>query len=80
MTRYSKGEVGVDKRVLVSWRPREKWKPLRLNSGHRAHMSQIILGCITDEGMGAITISNGNINAAKYIYIIMIKETKQSIR
>lgn len=33
-------------------------------------MSLMILGCIAYEGIGAITILNGKINAAKYIYII----------
>lgn len=53
-------EIGVNKRVLVCRRPEEEW----------ARMSIMIWGCITYEGMGTITIVNGNIKAAKYIDII----------
>lgn len=33
-------------------------------------MSLMIFGCITYEGMGTLTIVNGNINASKFIDII----------
>lgn len=33
-------------------------------------MRLMILGCITYEGMGTLTIVNGNINASKFIDII----------
>lgn len=48
-------------------------------------MNLMIWGCITYEGMGTITIENGNINAAKYIDIllaifqIMITYTKMTM-
>lgn len=44
--------------------------PLCFNPGHGARMSLMLLGCITYEGMGTLTIVNGNINASKFIDII----------
>lgn len=66
-----KVEVGVNKRVLVWRRPGEQWTPPCLNPGHGTRISLMIWGCITYEGMGTITIVNGNINAANYIDILL---------
>ena len=65
-----KVEVGMDNRVLIWRRPREEWTPQCLNPGRGARMSLMIWGCTTYEGVGTLTVINGNINAAKYIEIV----------
>ena len=62
-----KVEVGMDNRVLIWRRPGEEWTPKCLNPGRGACMSLMIWGCIIYEGLGTLTVINGNMNAAKYI-------------
>jgi hypothetical protein len=40
-----------------------------LNPGRGDRASLMILGCITYEGVGTLTVVDGNINAQKYIEV-----------
>ena len=65
-----KWKLAWNNRVLI-WRgPGEEWTPQCLNPGRGARMSLMISGYITYEGVGTLTVINGNINAAKYIEIV----------
>jgi hypothetical protein len=59
-----------DNRVLIWLRPSEKWTPPCLNPGRGVRVSLMIWGCITYEGVGTLTVVDGNINAQKYIEVI----------
>jgi hypothetical protein len=63
-------ELGKDNRVLIWLRPGEKWTPPCLNPGRGVRVSLMIWGCITYEGVGTLTVVDGNINAQKYIEVI----------
>ena len=54
------GELGMDNRVLIWRRPDEKWTPPCLNPGRGVRVSLIIWGCITYEGVGTLTVVDGN--------------------
>ena len=43
----------------------KKWTPRCLNSGRGVRVSLMISGCITFEGVGTLTIVDGNINGHK---------------
>lgn len=60
----------MHKSVSVWKRLGEEWTPSCMHPGHGARMSLMILGCITDEGMGTITVVDGNISSANYIDVI----------
>ena len=60
--------------VLVWRRSGEEWTPPCLNPGRSFRVSLMNWGCITKiymyEGVGTLTVVDGNINAQKYIEVI----------
>jgi len=63
-------ELAMDSRVLIWRRPDKEWNPPCLNPGRRVRVSLVIWGCITFEGVGTLTVVDGNINGQKYIEVI----------
>ena len=64
----------MDNCVLVWRRSGEEWTPQCLNPGRSFRVSLMNWGCITKiymyEGVGTLTVVDGNINAQKYIEVI----------
>ena len=53
------------------WRkPGEEWDPQCMSPPPRTKFSLMIWGCITWDGVGTLTVVDGNINANKYIEIV----------
>jgi hypothetical protein len=64
-----KVELGIDNCVLTWRRPDKESVAPWLNPGRGDRASLMILGCITYEGVGTLTVVDGNINAQKYIEV-----------
>ena len=65
-----KVELGMDNRVLIWRRPGEEWTPPCLNPGRGCRVSLMIWVYINYEGVGTLTVVDGNINAKQYIEVI----------
>ena len=62
-------EFGMDNCVLTWQRPGKEWTAPCLNPGRGVRVSFMIWGCITYEGVGTLTVVDGNSNAQKYIEV-----------
>ena len=60
----------MDNRVLIWRRTGEEWTPPFLNPVRGVRVSFKIWGCITYEGVSALTVVDGNSNAQNYIEVI----------
>lgn len=65
-----KVDVGSDNRIFVWRKVGEEWMPCCLSTPPTPKFSLMIWGCITFDGVGTVTVLDGNINAQKYINII----------
>lgn len=63
-------DVGSDNRIFVWRKVGEEWMPCCLSTPPTPKFSLMIWGCITFDGVGTVTVLDGNINAQKYINII----------
>lgn len=62
--------IGQNNRVYVSRRPGEEYRPECLCPGTVPRVSLMVWACICWNGVGTITLVNGNINAERYIQIV----------
>jgi len=60
-----KVELGMDNRVLIWRRSGKEWTPPCLNPGRGCRVSLMIWVYINYEGVGTLTVVDGNINANK---------------
>jgi hypothetical protein len=62
--------IGNDNQVYIWRKSDETFRPERICPGVNKKISVIIWGCITYNGVGALTEVDGTINAAKCIEIL----------
>lgn len=64
--------LGQNNRVYIWRKAGEEWLPACISPGAppKPAMSLMLWGCITWNGVGTLTVVNGNINANKYIDIL----------
>ena len=62
-----KVDVGTDNRVFIWRKVGEDWHPCCLATPPTPKFSLMIWGCVTYNGVGTITVVDGNMNAQKYI-------------
>lgn len=65
-----KVEIGTDNKVFIWRKVGEEWLPCCLATPPTPKLSLMIWGCITYDGVGTITVVDGNINAQHYIDIL----------
>jgi hypothetical protein len=58
-----KVEMGMDNRVLIWRQSGKEWTPPRLNPGRGCRVGLVFWVYIAHEGVGALTVVDGNINA-----------------
>jgi hypothetical protein len=60
-------ELGMDNRVLIWRQSGKEWTPPCLNPGRGCRVSLVIWVYIAHEGVGTLTVVDGNINANKIL-------------
>ncbi len=62
-----KVELGNNNRVYIWRKPGEEWLPQCVCPPSQVKVSLMVWACITWNGVGTLTVVNGNINVQKYI-------------
>ena len=65
-----KVDIGLDYRVFVWRKVGESYLPCCLGTPPTPKISLMIWGCITYDGVGTLTVTQGNVNSQQYITIL----------